>query len=47
MGSPSLKTLKELQGKRHLLSALLGMNDGMRSKPSNGSPVPEAFRGVA
>ena len=47
MGPPGLKTLRRATGEEAVAQCTAGMNDSMRSKPSNGSPVPEAFRCVA
>ena len=46
-GSPRPEDTQRATGEEAVAQCTAGMNDGMRSKPSNGSPVPEAFRGVA
>ena len=46
-GSPRSEDTQRATGEEAVAQCTAGMNDGMRSKPSNGSPVPEAFRGVA
>ena len=49
MGPPGLrsKDIQRATGEEVAAQCTAGMNDSMRSKPSNGSPVSEAFRGVA
>ena len=46
-GSPRFEDTQRATGEEAVAQYTTGMNDSMRSKPSNGSPVPEAFRGVA
>ena len=45
MGSPRSEDTQRATGEEAVAQYPAGMNEGMRSKPSNGSPVP--FRGVA
>ena len=46
-GSHRSEDTQRATGEEAVAQCTTGMNDGTRSKPSNGSPVPEAFRGVA
>ena len=46
-GSPRSEDTQRATGEETVAQCTAGMNDSMKSKPSNGSPMPEAFRGVA
>ena len=46
-GSPRSEDTQRATAEKAVAQCTAGMNDGTRSKPSNGSPVFEAFRGVA
>ena len=46
-GSPMSEDTQRATGEEAVAKCTAGMNDGMWSKPSSGSPVLEAFRGVA
>ena len=45
-GSPRSEDTQRATGEEAVAQCTARMNDRMRSKPSNSSPVPEAFRGV-
>ena len=45
--SPRSEDTQRATGEEAVAQCTAGMKDGTRSKPSSGSLVPEAFRGVA